>query len=136
MASMCVTYLLGSVLSGVIVGADFDVNVGSLLVALLGKLVMSLGWASLYTFINVILRRHFGIAIALSFFIGTGMPIIGAAAVLGNSEILNIFLYGSSVYACLSGTISTLGVCALVSLCWTLFYNLAGSAILARSDVY
>ena len=136
MASMCVTYLLGSVLAGVIVGADFSVNVGSLLCALFGKMIMSLGWASLYTFLNVILRRHFGVAIALSFFIGTGMPIIGAAALLGNNEILNIFLYGSSVYACLGSTLGSLAVCAVVSCAWTLVYNVLGSAILARSDVY
>lgn len=136
MASMCVTYLLGSVLAGVIVGADFSVNIGSLLCALLGKMIMSLGWASLYTFLNVILRRHFGVAIALSFFIGTGMPIIGAAALLGNNEILNVFLYGSSVYACLGSTFGSLVVCAVVSCAWTLVYNVLGSAILARSDVY
>lgn len=136
MASMCVTYLLGSVLAGVIVGADFSVNIGSLLCALLGKVIMSLGWASLYTFLNVILRRHFGVAIALSFFIGTGMPIIGAAALLGNNEILNVFLYGSSVYACLGSTFGSLIVCAVVSFAWTLIYNTVGSTILALSDVY
>lgn len=136
MASMCVTYLLGSVLAGVIVGADFSVNIGSLLCALLGKMIMSLGWASLYTFLNVILRRHFGVAIALSFFIGTGMPIIGAAALLGNNEILNVFLYGSSVYACLGSTFGSLIVCAVVSCVWTLIYNTVGSTILALSDVY
>ena len=136
MASMCVTYLFGSVLAGVIVGADFSVNIGSLLCALLGKMIMSLGWASLYTFLNVILRRHFGVAIALSFFIGTGMPIIGAAALLVNNEILNVFLYGSSVYACLGSTFGSLVVCAVVSCVWTLIYNTVGSTILALSDVY
>lgn len=39
---------------------------------------MSLGWASLYTFLNIIFRRYFGVSIASSFFFGTGILIIGA----------------------------------------------------------
>lgn len=136
MACMCVAYLIAGAGAGLITGASMDVNIGSLLIAVLGKMVMSLGWASLYTFLNVILRRHFGVAIALAFFLGTGIPVIGAAAALGNTSALNIFLYGSSVYACLSSNIATLGVCALVSVAWAAIYNLVGSAILARSDVY
>ena len=136
MACMCVTYLFGSVLAGVIVGTSMKVHVGSLLVALLGKMIMSLGWASLYTFLNVILRRHFGVAIALSFFLGTGIPIIGAAAVLGNTPALNIFLYGSSVYACLGSNFGSLLVCILCSAVWALVYNVLGTLVLNIRDVY
>ena len=136
MACMCVTYLFGTTIAGLLVGMSFDVNVGSLLIAILGKIVMSLGWASLYTFLNIIFRRYFGISIASSFFFGTGILIIGAAAVFGNSSILNIFLYGSSVYACLSSSITTLGVCLVVSVAWALVYNLLGTLILSKSDVY
>jgi len=136
MACMCITYLFGSVLAGLLTGASFDVNIGSLLVALLGKMIMSIGWASLYTFINVVLRRHFGVSIFLSFFIGTGIPVIGAAAVLGNSSILNVFLYGSSVYACLGSTFTSLLVCIAVSCAWAIVYNVLGSVVLSRSDVY
>ena len=136
MASMCVTYLLGSVLSGVIVGASFDVNVGSLLLALLGKMVMSLGWASLYTFLNVLFRRHFGVSIASSFFLGTGIPVIGAAVALGSSPALNVFLYGSSVNACLTSNLASFLTCVAVSSAWAVGYNALGSAVLARSDVY
>lgn len=136
MACMCVAYLIAGAGAGLIVGASMKVNVGSLALAVLGKMIMSLGWASLYTFLNVILRRHFGVAIALSFFIGTGIPVIGAAGALGNDAALNGFLYGSSVNACLSSGIVTLGTCALVSVAWAVIYNCLGSAILARSDVY
>ena len=136
MACMCVTYLLGSVMAGLIVGASMDVAVGSLAVSLLGKMIMSMGWASLYTFLNVIFRRYFGIAIASSFFLGTGIPIIGAAALLGNSPALNLFLYGSSVNACLSSNLVTLLTCIVVSVAWAVVYNILGSAVLARSDVY
>ena len=136
MACMCVTYLIGGVVGGMISGLSFEVNIGSLLIAILGKMVMSLGWASLYTFLNVIFRRYFGISVAASFFIGTGIPIIGAAAIIGNNSLLNVFLYGSSVYACLSSNIVTMLVCAVVSVAWTVIYNLLGSLVLSRCDVY
>ena len=136
MACMCITYLIGGTISGLLSGLSLEVNVGSLIIAILSKMVMSLGWASLYTFLNVIFRRYFGISIASSFFFGTGILIIGAAAVLGNSPILNIFLYGSSVYACLSATPLTFIVCLVCSVAWAVIYNLLGTFLLNRSDVY
>lgn len=136
MACMCITYMVGAVLAGLLTGLDFSVNVGSLMIAVLSKMVMSLGWASLYTFLNVIFRKQFGISIASSFFFGTGILIIGAAAILGNSSILNVFLYGSSVFACLSSTPATLLTCLVCSVAWSVIYNLLGTILLSRSDVY
>lgn len=136
MACMCITYLLGGTAAGLLVGASFDINAGSLIIAVLGKIIMSLGWASLYTFLNIIFRRYFGISIASSFFFGTGILIIGMAAIFGNSSILNIFLYGSSVFACLNSNFMTLLVCLAVSVVWAIIYNLLGTLILSKSDVY
>ncbi len=136
MASMCITYLIGTVAGGLFSGASMEVNVGSLIIAILGKIIMSLGWASLYTFLNIIFRKFFGISIVSSFFFGTGILIIAAGAILGNTSILNVFLYGSSVYACLSANILTLGVCLVCSVAWAIIYNLLGSFILSRTDVY
>ena len=137
MMCMCITYLLGGVTAGLLTGSDMSVNVGSLIIAILGKMVMSLGWASLYNFLNVIFRKYFGISIASSFFFGTGILIIGAGAILGNSSpLLNVFLYGSSVNDCLNSNIFTLFICILVSLGWTVIYNLLGTRVLSRSDVY
>lgn len=136
MACMCITYLLGAVAAGLLTGISFEVNVGALVCALLGKIIMSLGWASLYTFLNIIFRRYFGVSIASSFFFGTGILIIGAAAILGNSSVLNIFLYGSSVYACLTSNLLTVLVCTLVSVVWTVIYTLGGTLILSKCDVY
>ena len=140
MACMCITYLIGGTVGGLLVGYETTVNVGSLVIAILGKMIMSLGWASLYTFLNIIFRRYFGISIASSFFFGTGILIIGAAAVVENLSIptgfLNIFLYGSSVNACLTSNIGTLITCIVVSVAWTLFYNFLGTKILTKSDVY
>ncbi len=136
MACMCVTYLIGGVTAGLLTGMSFEVNVGSLICAILGKMIMSLGWASLYTFLNIIFRRYFGISIASSFFFGTGILIIGAAAILGNNSILNIFLYGSSVYACLSSSVLTVLVCLVVSVVWSVIYTALGTRILSKCDVY
>lgn len=140
MACMCITYLIGGTASGMLAGYSFEVNIGSLILAILGKIVMSLGWASLYTFLNIIFRRYFGISVASSFFFGTGILIIGAAAIVESlslpSSFLNIFLYGSSVNACLTSNIGTLIICIVVSLAWTVIYNLVGTHILNKSDVY
>jgi hypothetical protein len=65
-----------------------------------------------------------------------GIIIIGAAAVVGNSPALNIFLYGSSVYACLSGNFVTIIVCLACSLIWSVIYNVLGTLVLNKSDVY
>ena len=136
MACMCVTYLIGGTLAGAFTGLSFSVNAGSLVCAILGKMIMSLGWASLYTFINIIFRSKFGISIALCFVLGTGIPVIGAAAVIGNTPALNIFLYGSSVYACLSANALSLFICLMNSVVWAIVYNVLGTLILNRRDVY
>jgi len=138
MVCMCVTYLLGSVAGGVFAGLDFSANIGALIIAIVSKMIMSLGWASLYTFLNVIFRRYFGISIVSSFLLGTGLPIIAIGMIFGNTagSILNVFLYGSSVYACLSGNIVTLVVCLVVSVAWAVIYNGLGTKLLSKSDVY
>jgi len=140
MACMCVTYLIGGTVGGLLAGYETDVNVGSLIIAILGKIIMSLGWASLYTFLNVIFRRYFGISVASSFFFGTGILIIGAAAIVEGlklpTEFLNIFLYGASVNANLSSGIGALIVCTVVSVAWAVIYNAAGTRILDSCDVY
>ena len=137
---MCVSYLVGGTVAGILVNYDLSVNVPSLIMAILGKMVMSLGWASLYTFLNIIFRRYFGISVVSSFFFGTGILIIGAAAVVESlalpTSFLNIFLYGSSVNACLSSGPLTLIICILVSVAWTVIYNVMGTHILNKSDVY
>ena len=140
MACMCITYFIGGTVAGLLVGYKTDVNVGSLIIAILGKIIMSLGWASLYTFLNIIFRKYFGVSIASSFFFGTGILIIGVAAIVERlslpTSFLNIFLYGASVNANLSSSFGALIVCLVVSLVWAVIYNLAGTLILSKCDVY
>lgn len=133
---MCLSYFLATALAGLLVGASMSVNFGSLICALLGKMLMSLGWASLYVFLNIIFRKFFGISICSSFFFGTGILIIGMAGIFGNSAILNIFLYGSSVFACLTSNFVSVLVCLVVSVAWAVIYNLLGTIILNKTDVY
>ncbi|MBE6584388.1 MAG: hypothetical protein E7649_05360 [Ruminococcaceae bacterium] len=140
MACMCVSYFIGGTVAGLLVGYELEVNAGSLIIAIFGKMIMSLGWASLYTFLNIIFRRYFGISIASSFFFGTGIVIIGAAAIVEGlgipTSFLNIFLYGASVNACLVSNITALLICLAVSLVWAVIYNVTGSLVLYKSDVY
>lgn len=136
MTCMCITYLIGTVIAGLAVQSSFDVNVGSLILALLGKIVMTLGWSSFYTFLNTLFRRYFTISIGSSFFFGTGIIIILLASLFGNSPALNIFLYGASVNASLSSTYVNLLICIAVSISWSLIYGFAGSLLLSKKDVY
>lgn len=140
MVCMCITYFIGGTVGGMLAGYSMEVNVVSLVLAVMGKMIMSLGWASLYTFLNIVFRRYFGISIASSFFFGTGILIIGVAAVVESlplpTTFLNLFLYGSSVNACLTSDAGTLITCVLVSVVWAVFYNLLGTLILNKSDVY
>ena len=133
---MCFSYLLGAIVAGALTQTSFSANFGNLICAILGKVVMSLGWASLYTFLNVIFRKYFGVSIASSFFFGTGILVIGVGAIAGNSPLLNVFLYGASVYACLSSTFFNVIICLIVSVAWTGIYNVLGTHILSKSDVY
>lgn len=136
MVCMCVTYLIGGMISAASTGLPFTADAGSIVSAILGKMIMSLGWASLYTFINVIFRSKFGISIALCFVLGTGIPVIGAAAIVGNTPALNMFLYGASVYACLSSSFVTIVVCCACSVVWAVVYNVLGTVVLNKRDVY
>ena len=137
---MCLSYFIGGTAAGLLVGYDTEVNAASLIFAILSKMVLSIGWASLYTFLNVIFRRYFGVSIASSFFFGTGILIIGVASIVEGLSLptwfLNLFLYGSSVNACLASGFGTLIASALVSLTWAVIYNLAGTHVLNNSDVY
>ncbi len=137
---MCASYFVGGTVAGLLVQYDTAVNVGSLILAILGKMALSLGWASLFTFLNVIFRRYFGISICSSFFFGTGILIIGVASIVEALSLptwfLNAFLYGSSVNACLTSNIATFVGAALTSLIWAVVYNIAGTYVLNKSDVY
>ena len=137
---MCLTYFIGGTIGGLIAGYKTNVNVGSLFVAIFGKMILSLGWSGLFTFLNVIFRRYFGISVASSFFFGTGILIIGVASIVEAlslpSSFLNVFLYGASVNACLTSGFGAFITCILVSVAWAVIYIIAGSHILNKSDVY
>ncbi len=140
MVCMCGTYFVGGTIGGLIAGYETSVNIGSLFVSVFGKMILSLGWASLFTFLNVIFRRYFGISVASSFFFGTGILIIGVAAIVEALSLptafLNIFLYGASVNACLTSGFGAFITCIIVSVAWAGIYIIVGSHILNKSDVY
>ncbi len=136
MTAMCFAYVFGAVAAGALVGMSFEVLVGNLICAFCGKAAMSLGWAAFYTFVNLIFRKNFGASVALSFFFGTGIPTIAIGSLVGNTPVLNIFLYGSSVYACLSSGILNVVVCVFVSVACAAIYAFLGTKLLNKSDIY
>ena len=77
---------------------------------------------------------------AIGLAIGAGLYTIGVAAAVENlglpTAFLNLFLYGSSVNACLASDLGTLLTCGAVSVAWAVIYNLCGTRILSKSDVY
>lgn len=92
---MMVTYTIATVFAGLLTGKSFEVNVSGLLLCLLGKVILSVGFAALYVTINILMRRLMGLSITGCFFFGTGILIMGAAVLLKNNSALNIFLYGA-----------------------------------------
>jgi hypothetical protein len=49
---------------------------------------------------------------------------------------LNLFLYGASVNANLSSGIGSWLICLAVSAAWAVIYNVAGTRLLNKCDVY
>ncbi len=136
MLCMCLAFLAGGLVTALVSGLPLSVNPVSLACAVLGKMLLCLGWAGLYTFISVIFRRKFGFSIALCCFFGAGIPVIGAAALVPDTGFLNLFLYGAAVNACLTSNLRTLLVCLCISAAWAVLYNIIGSVVLSRRDVY
>ena len=82
--------------------------------------------------------QHVGVTLGetlLSFGLSIVIGLL-AAVLVGNTAALNIFLYGSSVQACLSANFISVLVCLACSVVWAIIYNVLGSVILYRRDVY
>lgn len=132
---MFVTYFAGMIFAGVLTGLSFDVSVTGLLCCILGKVIMSVGFSTLYVTINVFFRRMMGLSITACFFFGTGLPIMAMAFLLGNNSWLNIFLYGSACLASLSAGITEVLVCLICSVLWSAVYMLIAVFILRHRDL-
>lgn len=132
---MFVTYFAGMIFAGVLTGLSFDVSITGLLCCILGKVIMSVGFSTLYVTINVFFRRMMGLSITACFFFGTGLPIMAMAFLLGNNSWLNIFLYGSACFASLSAGITEVLVCLICSALWSAVYMLLATFILRYRDL-
>ena len=132
---MFVTYLFGAIFAGVLSGLSFDVNISGLFFCLLGKIIMAVGFSTLYVTINLFFRRMMGLSITACFFFGTGLPIMAMAYLLGNNAWLNVFLYGSACFASLSAGITEVLVCLICSVMWSAVYMLLSVFILRHRDL-
>ena len=132
---MFVTYFAGMIFAGVLTGLSFEVSITGLLCCILGKVIMSVGFSTLYVTINVFFRRMMGLSITACFFFGTGLPIMAMAFLLGSNSWLNIFLYGSACLASLSAGITEVLVCLICSVLWSAVYMLLATFILRHRDL-
>ena len=132
---MFVTYFAGMIFAGVLTGLSFEVSITGLFCCILGKVIMSVGFSTLYVTINVFFRRMMGLSITACFFFGTGLPIMAMAFLLGNNSWLNIFLYGSACFASLSSGITEVLVCLICSALWSTVYMLLAIFILRHRDL-
>ena len=123
---MFVTYFIGMIFAGILTGLSFEVSI---------KVIMSVGFSTLYVTINVFFRRMMGLSITACFFFGTGLPIMAMAFLLGNNSWLNIFLYGSACLASLSAGITEVLVCLICSVMWSAVYMLIAVFILRHRDL-
>ena len=67
---MILTYTLGTILCGAIMGKGFDVNVGGLILCLLSKMVMMLAFCSLFLAIAVFFKDKLWLTIICTFLFG------------------------------------------------------------------
>lgn len=138
MICMIGTYVLGSMVSGLLNGKSFSVSIVGLLLCLVAKVILALGFSSLFVMISVLFRRLLGISIVGSFFFGTGMLVMGAAAVLasmGLESLMGVFLYGAASGASLSSTWITVIVSLACSAAWALIYTQLSTFILNHRDL-
>ena len=132
---MFVTYFIGMIFAGILTGLAFEVSITGLLCCILGKVLMSVGFSTLYVMINLFFRRMMGLSITACFFFGTGIPIMAMAYLLGNNSWLNVFLYGSACFASLSAGVTEVLVCLICSVMWSAVYMLLSVFILRHRDL-
>lgn len=135
---MIVMYLIGAIASGLLAGKSFGVDMGGLVLCLIAKAVLAAGFSALFTTLNVLFRRMMGLSIVGCFLFGTGMLVMGLAAVLatfGKEWLMGVFLYGAASSASLSATPLTVVACLACSLVWAFIYTQLSTFILTHRDL-
>jgi len=106
---MIITYVLGTVLAGLISGKAFDVNLSGLILCLLSKAFLMGVFCSLFLGIAVFFRNKLWLTISFTFLLGMMFYPAASVATL-SSTVLTVLLSltGGAVGAFVFGTVSSL----------------------------
>lgn len=104
---MILTYLLGTIVSGLLVGTSFDVNVMGLILCLISKMFLMGIFCSLFLGISVFFKNKLWLTIIFTFLFGMIFYPAASVATL-NSNIMTTFitLVAGMIGALIIGTIS------------------------------
>ena len=106
---MIITYVIGTVVSGLITGKSFDVNVAGLVMCLVSKMILMGVFCSLFLGIAVFFRNKLWLTIIFTFLLGMMLYPAGSIATLGSTIItILISLLAGAIGAGAFGAISTL----------------------------
>jgi len=106
---MIVTYVLGTVLAGLITGKAFDVNVSSLIFCLISKAFLMGVFCSLFLGIAVFFRSKLWLTIVFTFLLGMMFYPAASVATLNATVITMLLtLIAGAVGAVAFGSVSTL----------------------------
>jgi len=106
---MIITYVIGAVASGLIMGKSFDVNVGGLVMCLISKMFLMGVFCSLFLGIAVFFRNKLWLTIIFTFLLGMILYPAGSIATLGSTVVtILISLLAGAIGAGAFGAVSTL----------------------------
>ena len=106
---MIITYVIGAVVSGLITGKSFDVNVAGLVMCLVSKMLLMGVFCSLFLGIAVFFRSKLWMTIIFTFLFGMILYPAGSVATLGSTVVtILISLLAGVIGAIAFGAISTL----------------------------
>jgi len=115
-AGMIVTYVLGTVLAGLITGKAFDVDVSGLVLCLISKMLLMGVFCSLFLGIAVFFRNRLWLTICFTFLLG-------------------MMFYPAASIATLSSTVSTLLISLIAGIFGALVFGSVSNIILRKRDL-
>ena len=115
-AGMIITYVIGAVVSGLIMGKSFDVNVAGLVMCLVSKIFLMGIFCSLFLGIAVFFRSKFWLTITFTFLFG-------------------MILYPAASVATLSSTVATILITLVVGIVGSIAIGSVSGLILRKRDL-
>lgn len=107
-AGMIITYLIGTVISGLLTGKSFDVNLGGLIMCLISKMFLMGIFCSLFLSIAVFFRDKIWLTIIFTFLFGMMLYPAASVATLNSTIITTLLsLIAGVVGAAAIGVVST-----------------------------